>query len=113
MSRLALITKQLVDPIVNAENEHERRALNVRLSPLAEFVIEQVQLDVGPSFTGAGNQLLEAACLDWLEINGHDTNSDAFKSKYREWLRSFHDTQYEHPDPETGSYDKPRTYVRL
>ena len=113
MSKLAAITKHRVDPISNAENEHERRALNMRLSPLSEFVVEQVQLQLGASFTGAGNQLLEAACLDWLEINGHDTASESFKAKYLEWLNSFNNLQLEHPDPETGREERSRTYVTL
>jgi hypothetical protein len=113
MSKLANISKQRIDPIVNAENEHEKRALNCRLSPLAEFVIENVQLQLGVSFTAAGSQLLEAACADWLEINGHDVTSEPFKSKYLQWLRSFHELHYEYPDPETGSDEKTRTYVTL
>ena len=112
MSKLANISKQRIDPIVNAENEHERRALNCRLSPLAEFVIENVQLQLGVSFTAAGSQLLEAACADWLEINGHDTTSETFKAKYLEWLNSF-SYSGEDVNPQTGQLEATRSYVTL
>jgi hypothetical protein len=114
MSKLATITKQRVDPIANAESEHEKKALNIRLSPLAEFVIENVQNQIGSSFTAAGSQLLEAACLDWLEINDHDTSSKEFKAKYFAWLASFNaENQESFQDPETGEMVKARTLVLL
>jgi hypothetical protein len=98
MSRLAKLTNQPLDPIVNAENDHERKSLNMRLSPLAEFIIENLQVKLGVSFTRAGSELLEAAAIDWLEANGHEMESPKFKKVYLEWLNSFEYANFVHPD---------------
>lgn len=86
MSRLSKLQATL-DPIKAAESSHERLAVTLRLSPLAQFILEGgIQHRLRLSRTRAVSEVVEAGVLDWLEGQDIDPEGAEFKAKYLQWL---------------------------
>jgi hypothetical protein len=79
--------KPTIDPIAAAEADHEGSKVSLRLSPLATFILEGgLQHRLKGSRTRVATALFEAAALDWLETQGLDPASEAFRATYLRWL---------------------------
>lgn len=93
MSRISKLagTDGKAHDIRSLEAEREALKMTVTFSPLAEFIVENIQHSASiRSKTAALRSLIEAAALDWLEAKGYTPDSPEFQAKYFAWLKGEH-----------------------
>ncbi len=92
MTRVKNLTSDKLefDDIKAKEAGREPVKVTLKLSPVTEFIIENIQHKLHTNRTSATSELLDAAALDWLEAKGYSTESEEFLEKYRSWLYEAH-----------------------